>query len=404
MQDRIQLFLELVACNQPLFYWRYDPMGNLLESTCQAEKMLDEVFRLSGALEYVVGAETEQPMILGSNAFLLWVAGREMEGEKCVALHILGPFFANEVHADTIDRLIGQLGFSNGEQWDAALAGILLSLPAVSAPFYCQYAIMLHYLLAGKVVPSGDIQYAIDNEETIPADFSNLKVHARVKDRREIYRLERALLNAVREGDIEAASLMSGAGQVAQVRLYTDSSLRNVQIACTTFATLCTRAAIEGGLSTTMSYCLGDAYIKSIFLAKSEAEVSGIKNQMYRDFITRVHNCRQNPDYSKMVQSCCDYIELHLGEPLNIELLASRLGYAKYYLSARFKKEANVTVGDYIKYARIERAKMLLATTDKSIAEIAETTGFASRSFFSNTFKRCLGVTPAAYRKQAAST
>lgn len=82
MQDRIQLFLELVACNQPLFYWRYDPMGNLLESTCQAEKMLDEVFRLSGALEYVVGAETEQPMILGSNSFLLWVAGREMEGEN----------------------------------------------------------------------------------------------------------------------------------------------------------------------------------------------------------------------------------------------------------------------------------------------------------------------------------
>lgn len=404
MQERIQLFLELVACNQPLFYWRYDPMGNLLESTCQTEKMLDEAFRLSGALENAVCTETDQPMILGSNSFMLWVADREMENGKCVALHILGPFFANEVHEDTIEHLIRQLGFSTGEQWNQALAKILLGLPAVSTPLYCQYAIMLHYLLSGKVVPPGDILYAIDSEETVPSDFSNLKVHARAKDRREIYRLERALLNAVREGDIEAASLMSGAGQIARVRQYTDNFLRNVQIACTTFVTLCTRAAIEGGLSTTMSYCIGDAYIKSIFLAKSATEVSSIKNQMYRDFITRVHNCRRNPDYSKMVQSCCDYIELHLGEPLSIEVLADRLGYAKYYLSARFKKETNATVGDYIKYARIERAKMLLATTDKSIAEIAEQTGFASRSFFSNTFKRCLGITPAAYRKEKAST
>ena len=86
-----------------------------------------------------------------------------------------------------------------------------------------------------------------------------------------------------------------------------------------------------------------------------------------------------------------------------IETLAARMGYAKYYLSTRFKKETGVSVGNYIKFARIERAKLLLATTDKDIAEIAEETGFASRSFFSNTGKRCLGMTPAAYRRNMAS-
>lgn len=37
-QQRIEVLLELISCNQPLFYWRYDEQGNLLYSDCPAEK------------------------------------------------------------------------------------------------------------------------------------------------------------------------------------------------------------------------------------------------------------------------------------------------------------------------------------------------------------------------------
>ena len=403
MQERIRLYLDLIACSQPLLYWRYDAKGNLLESTCPTEKMLDDVFRATGALDEALHNESGLPMILGSNSLLRWIAERDAGETDDVSLHVLGPFFATEVRTEGVKWFVRQAHLSDSEPWNRALTDTLLSLPALSVQFYCQYALMLHFLLTGNRVTVGEIQYSLEGMEAVPADFSNLKIHTKPKDRKEVYRLERALLNAVREGDVEGVSAMSLAGHTARVRQYTNDPLRNMQIACTTFVTLCTRAAIEGGLSTTMSYSLGDAYIKSIFLAKSSAEIQDIKDQMYRDFITRVHNCRHNPEYSNMVQGCCDYIELHVAEPLSIETLADRMGYAKYYLSARFKKETGVSVGAYIKFARVERAKLLLATTDKDIAEIAEETGFASRSFFSNTFKRCLGMTPAAYRRNMAS-
>ena len=191
---------------------------------------------------------------------------------------------------------------------------------------------------------------------------------------------------------------------MSMIRIEQNGIVLEMAISCTTFATLCTRAAIEGGLSTTKSYCLGDAYIKSFFLAKTASEVSAIKNQMYKDFVTRVHNCRNNPQYSKMVQGSRDYIELHLAEPISIETLATRLGYSKYYLSTRFKKEIGCSVNDYIKFVRIERAKRLLSTTEKNISEIAENTGFASRNFFASTFKQCVGKTPAQYRKEMLNT
>lgn len=403
MHERMRLYLDLIACNQPLTYWKYDSQGNLLESTCPNEKMLDDVFRIAGALSRALGDESGLPMVLGSKSLLLWITERELHDKGSFTLHVLGPFFANEVRTEDVRRFANQPQLSDSVLWSQALIDTLLTLPIVSVQFYSQYAIMLHFLLTEQRISLGDIQYLLEAGEAVPSDFSNLKAHTDPKDRRDVYRLERALLNAVREGDLEGAAAMSLAGQTARVRQYTGDSLRNMQIACTTFIALCTRAAIEGGLSPTMSYSLGDAYIKSIFLAKTNSEMQDIKDQMYHDFIARVHNCRHNPEYSKMVQSCCDYIELHLKEHLCIESLADRLGYAKYYLSARFKKETGVSVGDYIKFTRIERAKMLLATTDKSIAEIAELTGFASRSFFSNTFKRCLGSTPAAYRRNAAS-
>lgn len=89
------------------------------------------------------------------------------------------------------------------------------------------------------------------------------------------------------------------------------------------------------------------------------------------DFIQQVHKCRTNRRYSKAIQSCIDYIETHLREPLTIELLAGRLGYSKYYLSNRFKAETNCSINNYIKFCRIEQAKQILACSQKRIDEIA---------------------------------
>lgn len=137
---------------------------------------------------------------------------------------------------------------------------------------------MLHYLVTGEKIDVSAVQYQL-GELTPDSAFPRISTRKPPKDRIQIYRAERALLNAVRDGDLDGAAAMANAADVARVRQYTDNPLRNAQIACTTFAAVCTRAAIEGGLSTTMSYCLGDAYIKSFFAAKSLSEVADIKTR-----------------------------------------------------------------------------------------------------------------------------
>ena len=60
-----------------------------------------------------------------------------------------------------------------------------------------------------------------------------------------------------------------------------------------------------------------------------------------------------------------------------------------------------MTVVSYITQLQIEKAKRLLATSDRLIKQIAHETGFKSPSNFAIAFERNVGLTPSAFRNAA---
>ncbi len=54
----------------------------------------------------------------------------------------------------------------------------------------------------------------------------------------------------------------------------------------------------------------------------------------------------------------------------------------------------------YVNHFRIAKAQELLRTTEKSISDISQETGFCDQSHFGSTFRRLVGATPRAYRSQ----
>ena len=68
-------------------------------------------------------------------------------------------------------------------------------------------------------------------------------------------------------------------------------------------------------------------------------------------------------------------------------------------MTRKFKEETGYFISDYVKFARIERAK-LLQSTDLSILEIAGRLGFATRSYFSQAFREVTGMTPTHFREK----
>lgn len=85
---------------------------------------------------------------------------------------------------------------------------------------------------------------------------------------------------------------------------------------------------------------------------------------------------------------------------LNQQLLCKELGMSRATLFNKMKAISGTGAKEYITKKRIEKAKHLLETTDKSLVEISEMTGFASQSYFSTAFKTSVGMTPSQYKKK----
>lgn len=68
-----------------------------------------------------------------------------------------------------------------------------------------------------------------------------------------------------------------------------------------------------------------------------------------------------------------------------------------------FKEETGMTLGQYLRERRLERAEVLLRTTFFSIKEVMSESGLTSVSHFVQYFKRRYGMSPSAYRKHLAT-
>jgi len=91
------------------------------------------------------------------------------------------------------------------------------------------------------------------------------------------------------------------------------------------------------------------------------------------------------------------YIEQHLSENLTVEQIAKAFNYSPKYFFRLFKSSLNASPHQYINRIKMEKAKQLMISTDKSLSEIAEEVGM-ERAHFSRLFKQVTGASPSEYR------
>ncbi len=94
-----------------------------------------------------------------------------------------------------------------------------------------------------------------------------------------------------------------------------------------------------------------------------------------------------------------EYIRAHYAEPITVDDMLRALPLSKYYFIRTFRRVMGTTPYSYLTVYRINHAKVLLRSTRQSIEQIAEDCGFRDASNFIAHFKKCIGQTPAAYRR-----
>lgn len=94
------------------------------------------------------------------------------------------------------------------------------------------------------------------------------------------------------------------------------------------------------------------------------------------------------------------YIHQHMGDfDLSVAKIANSLNLSSDYLNDIFKQEKGTTLNKYIVRTRMEAAELLIREGSLSITAIAEQVGYENYSYFSSSFKKTFGCSPAKYSR-----
>lgn len=395
--QNMALFSELIQCGGTIYTWCYEADGTLLKSNCPDEAFLSGAFDLFGCKQHMLeyGKSHKAPITIGTALGMVWGAAFEKDGDTLKRTWVIGPIFYQDVSMRGIEHGLQYYNqLETSVAWTMQLYEVIKSVPVLQSTILNRYTLMLHYCLTGEHLTIGDI-----NSESMPQMHNTAQAPAH--DRHKVWMAEQGLLQMVRTGDLNYKQALSASmGISAGVPVRSDDVLRGSKTSIIVFTSLVCRAAIEGGLSPEEAYTLGDSYIQTTESAKTLDELNPLGGMMYDDFIQRVHKCRTNPKLSTQVQKCVDYIEMHLDQKIRAADLAALVGYTEYYLTHKFKEETGLSVTDYVKFAKIERAKVLLKSTDQSVQDIAASLSFSTRNYFSRIFQEVTGQTPMEYRER----
>jgi AraC family transcriptional regulator len=112
------------------------------------------------------------------------------------------------------------------------------------------------------------------------------------------------------------------------------------------------------------------------------------------------HNRDPHPGLTRQqLQQVVDFVKKHIHQNLPLSSLAQLTGYSPYHFARLFRQSTGHSPYQFILHQRVAYAKHLLGNTSLPLARIALKCGFANQSHLTQVFKRFMGLTPSAYRK-----
>ena len=214
------------------------------------------------------------------------------------------------------------------------------------------------------------------------------------------YSQEQAILRIVRKGDTAALHTWMERAPAVRGGILAPEHLRQMKNLFIVTATLCSRAAIRGGLDVDDAFSLSDFYIQSCERLDTAEKITNLQYHMVLEFTERVERLHLGEHPGKLAAAVANYVQRHLSENISTEALAQSLYMGRSYLSTKFHNETGIKLNDFILQQKTEEAKRLLRYTDRSAAAIGDYLAFSSPAHFSRVFKKYVGLTPNEYREK----
>lgn len=397
-QRRIEDFGAMVKECSGLSMWHFDMQGNLLGTTCPDAAQFLMFLNLGNCLDRALEQQNDLqvPMVMEDGIGMMWAGDflRPSQNQAPRGLMFLGPVFTAQSSLPFLQSTIQRLNLS--VELTQILLDKLQTVPVLASSMMNQYVKMLHWILTGQVISSYAIKVLGGQNSTLPAEETSGEAGAG-----RIFATEEQLLQIIREGNPDYQSVMDPIIDAAPRSLpQMADALREAKNNVIAFTVLASRAAMQGGVAPGTAAELQRYYLHATETCRSYADLVELNNAMIEDFVHRVQGAKSRKGMSRTVRECCEYLQLHLTKPFDLQQMARSVGYTEYYLTKKFRRETGLKVTEYLKKARLEHARHLLEVSHESIQDISDRLQFSSRNHFSKAFSQQYGISPSAYREQ----
>jgi two-component system, response regulator YesN len=146
--------------------------------------------------------------------------------------------------------------------------------------------------------------------------------------------------------------------------------------------------------------------LKKVSATKSFWIMSIVKMETFQeikeftvDYLKELHDMMiKNDNHSSIIKKTIQYIEQEC-QNASLCSVAKKVYVTPTYLSSLFKMNTGKTFIEQLTETRIQKAKDLLKHTHLKNYEVAERVGYKDSRYFSQIFKKKVGVTPSEYRE-----
>ncbi|MBT2279749.1 helix-turn-helix transcriptional regulator [Priestia megaterium] len=313
--------------------------------------------------------------------------------DNCEGAMVVGPFIYKKYPIEILKELISNFGLSSEIK---SLLAYYESIPLVKRIDLIRYGIILYYMIYRKEL---DLQQMLK--------LNKLKIENVIEDENislvtseDNNSKHKKLFGLIKEGNIEElANLIYVLNEEFEGHYFSNKyQLKIAKSLAISNVTLATNSAIKGGLYCEIAYDLSNIYIEKIEDSKDLDYIKNLTKEAFIDLVQRVRTSKSDI-YSKEITICINFINDHIYDIISVSKLSKLVNLHPSYLSRLFKKETGMLMNTYIQKVRVEESKKLITYSSYSLSEICNLLHFAHQSYFTEVFKRFVGITPYKFLK-----
>ena len=111
------------------------------------------------------------------------------------------------------------------------------------------------------------------------------------------------------------------------------------------------------------------------------------------------NEAKHNDAHDTRLKEIFVYIQSTYAQPITLDDIAANTGVSRSECCRYFKSQTGQTLFEYLIQYRIRKSLDMLAAGSKSISQVAQDVGFSSQSYYTERFRRIMGMTPTEYKR-----